>query len=167
MKKVLALCIGILIVSNVIWGWLYADKNKGVQAVHLYVLDGSGNMWDVQDYKILVFQDRILRGDAKLIYKGNPDDVDEMEQYSYRFKERVGDTEESVFSVRAGSHGASLFTNVQRTGTITSDKEPDSDRSRYLSTTLTITWKDNHGTRHTETIDLELARELTLESETR
>lgn len=173
MKKILVICLGIIILSNGIWSYMYFNKlNKSDMntSVHLFTLDGSGKQWDVVGYKILISPHKILRGDAKLVFRGDPSEIDNSTYYSFQFKEIINNKEEVVYSTTASSYNGSvsLLSNLNSTGSITSpysDGELNKDKTSFESTTMTITWNDNDGEMHTETIGLDVIDEITVEDE--
>lgn len=77
-EKIIFLLSAIFIISNVVWGFMYfkridAPSNISVQ---VYDLRGTGELWDITDYKIIVSPNKVLRGHGKLTYKGDPKNVE-------------------------------------------------------------------------------------------
>ncbi|MGG3280026.1 hypothetical protein [Paenibacillus solani] len=170
MKKIIVICLGIIILSNGIWSYMYFNKLNVNTDVHLFTLDGSGKQWDVVGYKILISPHKILRGDAKLIFRGDPSEIDNSTYYSLQFKERINNKDEVVYTTAGSSNNGSvsLLSNLNSTGAISSsysDGEVNKDKTSFESTTMTITWNDNDGEMHTETIDLEVIDEIKLDDE--
>lgn len=170
MKKIIVICLGVIILSNGIWSYMYFNKLNMNTDVHLFTMDGTGKQWDVVGYKILISPQKILRGNAKLIFKGDSTQIDKSTYYSFQFKERINNKEEVVYSTVASSYNGSvsLLSNLNSTGAITSSYsygELNKDRTTYESSTLTITWNDNDGEMHSETIDLDVIDEITLDDE--
>lgn len=171
MKKNIVICLGIIILSNGIWSYMYFNKlNKSDinTDVHLFTLDGVGEQWDVEGYKILISPQKILRGNAKLVFKGDPSEIDKSTYYSFQFKEGINNMDEVVYSTVSSSYNGSvsILSNINSTGAITSSYsygELNKDRTTFESSTMTITWNDNEGEIHTETIDLDVVNEITLE----
>jgi len=170
MRKIIVICLGMIILSNGIWSYMYFNKLNVNTDVHLFTLDGSGKQWDVVGYKILISPHKILRGDAKLVFKGDPSEIDNSTYYSLHFKERINNKDEVVYSTAGSSNNGSvsILGDLTRTGSITSpysDGEINKDKTTYESTTMTITWNDNDGEMHTETIDLDVNNEIILDDE--
>ncbi|OMD67358.1 hypothetical protein BSK48_19860 [Paenibacillus odorifer] len=63
MKKLILVLVAVVIISNAIWSYLYFNKevetnlNTGVQ---VYTLKGTGDTWDVLDYKIIIRMKQFL-----------------------------------------------------------------------------------------------------------
>ncbi|KOP67377.1 hypothetical protein AMS62_20615 [Bacillus sp. FJAT-18019] len=173
MKKIIVICLGIIILSNGIWSYMYFNKqNKSDMntEVHLFTLDGSGKQWDVVGYKILISPHKILRGHAKLVFRGDPSEIDKSTYYSLQFKERINNEDEVVYTTAGSSNNGSvsILGDLTGTGAIASpysDGEIIKDKTSFESTTMTITWNDNDGEIHTETIDLDVVNEITLDDE--
>lgn len=59
----------------------------------------------------------------------------------------------------------SILNNINDIGSMTSVysyDELEKDRQNYASSTLTITWNDNEGKLHSETVDLDIDNEIFL-----
>lgn len=173
MKKIIFLLLGILIVSNVIWSYLYIKNIEKVSkaVVQYYNLNGTGEMWGITDYKIIVSPSKILRGHGKLAYKGDPKNIENSTYYKYEIKEiNPYGNHETVYVNEASSKDGpvAILINLNDRGSITGDYTYDElkkDKQNYESTTLTITWNDNNGELHSETINLDIDSEITINDE--
>ncbi|GGA40523.1 hypothetical protein [Paenibacillus physcomitrellae] len=173
MKRLVFILLGVILITNIIWGIVYNEKNSksSKSVVHVYTLNGKGELWDISDYKIIVTEDKILRGNGKLTYKGAPKNIENSTYYKYDFKE-MNSTEkyETVYTHEASSSGGpvAILENLDNdTGSITGDysyNELLKDKQNYESTTLTITWNDNNKELHTETIDLDIDSEIAIDN---
>jgi hypothetical protein len=169
-RLILVLVVGVIIISNAIWGYLYFNKevettsNAGVQ---VYTLNGTGEIWDVIEYKIIISPSKILRGYGKLVYKGDPNDLENSTYYKYEVNEiNTNNNAETVLVGEARStNGPVSILNNTDIGSITSSYsygELSKGRQTYESTTFTITWNDNEGNIHSETINLDIDSEISL-----
>lgn len=92
MKKLILVLVAVVIISNAIWSYLYFNKefetnlNTGVQ---VYTLKGTGDTWDVLDYKIIISSSKILRGHGKLVFKGDPSSLVNSSYYKYEVNEKT------------------------------------------------------------------------------
>jgi len=167
MKKIIFLLIAALIISNVIWGYLYFKVDH--PAVHVYNLKGTGEMWDITDYKIIVTPSNILRGHGKLAYKGDPKNFEKITYYQMKFEElNLDGNYDIVYMTEASSKEGTVAipANLNDIGSITREysyNEPKKDIHNYNSTTLTITWNDNDGKLHSESIRLSIENEINLD----
>ena len=171
MKKIIFLLSAIFIISNVVWGFMYfkridAPSNISVQ---VYDLRGTGELWDITDYKIIVSPNKILRGHGKLAYKGDPKNVENSTYYKFEFKEinPYGKYETVLVNEASSDAGpVSLLDNLNNIGSITSEysyDELNKNKQNFESTTLTITWNDNEGEFYSETVDLFIESTTTLD----
>lgn len=171
MKKTVFLLAGIIVISNLLWLYLFLDRDAEVAVnsdVSLYSLHGTGEAWDVHDYKIIITADKILRGHASLSYKGDPSGLSQSTFFEYKFYENSSQGEKEVVYANEfhSNNGAlSILDNVKDIGSLTgpySYSELEKDRTNYENTALEITWEDNEGRRHTETISLEIDKETNI-----
>lgn len=172
MKKLVLLLTGIIVISNAIWSCVYfSDKgitSKSSTDVQIYMLNGTGNLWDVNDYSIVISDSEIFRGSGTLVYKGEPQNLENSTYYKYEFKElSTNNINETVYVFEAVSENGrvSILQNLN-IGSITggySYDELKKNNQNYESTTVTITWNDNEGQMHTETVNLDIDREITLD----
>ncbi|MCM3337896.1 hypothetical protein M3650_04420 [Paenibacillus sp. MER TA 81-3] len=169
MKKIILLLLGIIIISNVIWSYLYFKDIKPLNTgVQVYNLNGMGEIWDVKNYKIIVSPSKILRGHGKLVYKGDPKNIENSTYYKYEIKEiNSGGNYETVYVNEASSKDGpvAILNNLNDIGSVTGEYSYDElkkDKQNYKNTTLTITWNDSEGELHSETVALDLDSEITL-----
>ncbi|AJS60685.1 hypothetical protein [Paenibacillus sp. IHBB 10380] len=172
MKRLIFILITILMLSNAVWSYLYFNKNSDETAanhtVRLYVLNGTGEKWDVKNYKIIISSDKILRGHAELVYKGSSKEIENSTYFNYTFYESGHDNQkEAVYAKDARSFGGpiSILDNNKDVGSITGEYsygETKKDRNNYESTTLEISWKDNEGEDHLEMIELDIDSEIVM-----
>lgn len=174
MKKTVLLLSSIIVITNVLWLYLYWDKDAEVAVnsdVSLYSLHGTGEIWDVHDYKIIITPNKILRGHASLSYKGDPAELSQSTFFEYKFYENNHRGEkEVVYANESHSYNGplSILDNIKDIGSLTGEYsygELEKDRANYESTSLEITWQDNEGRQHTETIELELDNEIKIRAE--
>ncbi|RRJ61734.1 hypothetical protein EHV15_01145 [Paenibacillus oralis] len=106
MKKIIFLLSAIFIISNVVWGFMYfkrIDPPSNI-VVQVYNLNGTGEVWDITDYKIIVSPNKILRGHGKLAYKGDPKNVENSTYYKFEIKKiNPYGKDETVFVNEASS----------------------------------------------------------------
>ncbi|RUT43277.1 hypothetical protein EJP82_20910 [Paenibacillus anaericanus] len=173
MKKIVLLLTGIIIISNAIWSYVYFKEinkasNSGIQ---VYNLNGTGEIWDVINYKIIVSPTKIQRGNGRLVYKGDSKNIENSTYYKYEIKEiNIDDKYGTVFVNEASSKGGpvSILSNLNDTGSIIGEFSYDElkkDKQNYESTTITITWNDNEGRLHSETVNLDIDSEIVLNDE--
>ncbi|GAA0134027.1 hypothetical protein YSY43_08670 [Paenibacillus sp. YSY-4.3] len=170
MKRTVWLLVGIIVVSNCLWLYLFMNEDKPAVTANsnasLYLLHGTGEMWDVNDYKIMIAGDKILRGHASLNYKGDPEQLRQSTFFEYKIYEVNSRGEKEVVyanEFRSNNAEVSILDNVQDIGSLTgaySYEELEKDKSNYETTSLELTWQDNEGKLHTEIIDLEIDREI-------
>lgn len=168
MKRLIVLLIGIIVISNAIWSYVFlrdANANKPSDAtIQVYNLSGKGEIWDVVNYQIIVSPSHIHRGHGGLVFKGDPQHIENSTYYGYEIKEINSSGQyQTVYSNIARSTGGplSILANLD-IGSITGEyayEELKKDRQNYDSSTVTITWNDNKGELHSETINLDIASE--------
>lgn len=181
MRKTFVGLLSVIIASNVIWGWLYFNKvddqtnhvssNTASTAVRVYELNGTGNMWDVSNYKIIVTPNQIQRGHASITFKGDPRSIADSNYYKLDVQEKDPDGNYGkVISHVATSHDGTITIlnndNLKNIGYVTSDYAYDElkkDRQHYASTSLRVTWNDNEGKLHSEDIHLTIENEITID----
>ncbi|WP_055108569.1 hypothetical protein [Paenibacillus ihumii] len=170
MKKTVWLLAVIMIITNALWLYLYLDREQtSVEAssgASLYLLHGTGEAWDIRDYKIMITGDRILRGHASLKFKGDPGELSRSTFFEYKFYENNSRGEKEVVyanEFHSNNGEVSILDNVKDIGSLTgpySYGELEKDRSNYESTSLELTWQDHEGNRQTEMIELEIDQEI-------
>ncbi|WP_338543372.1 hypothetical protein [Paenibacillus tundrae] len=181
MKRTIIGLFSVIIASNVVWGWLYLNKvneqpnhsssNIANKAVQMYELNGTGDMWDVSDYKIIITPNQIQRGHASLTFKGDPRSISDSNYYKLDIQEKDPEGNYSkMLSHVATSHDGPITIlnndNLKNIGYVTSDYAYDElkkDRQNYASTFLRVTWNDNDGKLHSEDIYLTIENEIMLE----
>lgn len=169
MKKLIVLLSSIIIISNAVWSYVFfMDVNKPSDTtIQVYNLNGDGEMWDMKNYQVIVTPSQILRGHGGLVFKGDPEDIENSTYYGYEFKEmNSSGNYETVYSNIASSQNApiSILMNLN-IGSITGEysyEELNKDKQNYENTTVTITWSDNKGELYSETINLDITSEVTL-----
>jgi len=171
MKKIICFLLVVFIMTNVIWGWMYfknLDKPKNT-VVRVYDFSGGGEKWDIADYKIIITPTKILRGHGKLAYKGDYKNIENSTYYKFEMKEKniYGNYETVYVSEAISKNGpVAILENLEDIGSITSEYsnfEVNKGRQNYESTTITITWNDNEGELHSETINLSINNEITID----
>ncbi|PZD97304.1 hypothetical protein DNH61_02830 [Paenibacillus sambharensis] len=174
MRKLLAVLAGTLVLSNVIWAYLYLSqtppdpKVSDEAEVKLYTLSGSGHRWDITGYKILISPDKIMRGEGKLTYKGEPGELRDSSYFEMTFRESTpAGGMEAVFSneYRSDNGPVSILPNAERMGRIAgpySDGEADKTKADYENTVLEVIWEDEQGQIQTEFVELNIDDEVIL-----
>ncbi|WP_010275696.1 hypothetical protein [Paenibacillus senegalensis] len=172
MRKIIYLLAGIIVISNVIWGSVFLTRNssqaESIKDVQIYTLKGTGRLWEAADYKVIISPAKIMRGHGSLAYKGDPKEIENSTYYKIEIQElNPNGHYESVYVNEASSHGGpiNILSNLNDIGSITgdyADNERLKDRHNYGSSVLTITWNDNDGELHSETINLNMAAEIIL-----
>ena|GEM_PF-1142560 len=175
MNRRIVLLTAILVVSNIVWALLFynsqSDRKHAPDEHHpfqIYFLDGRGVTWDITDYKIIIAHDHILRGEATLVYKGNPEEIEDSSYFEYTFYEMDSDgTAQAVYVNETIAIGGtvSILHNLD-TGSQTSSylyDELAKDKQTYESTYAEIRWKDSGGKLHTETVQLDIRDEIMME----
>lgn len=170
MKRVILALVGIILISNSIWGYLYFNKEDDTASnanVQVYTLNGTGATWDVKDYKIIISPSKIFRGHGKLIYKGDSNDLTNSTYFKYDINERnFNNNVATVLGSEASSLDGPL--SILKNTTIGSITNPYSygelskDRQTYENSTVTITWNDNEGINYSEIIHLDIDSEISL-----
>ncbi|WHX50989.1 hypothetical protein QNH46_10260 [Paenibacillus woosongensis] len=170
MKRTVWLLVGIIVITNVLWLYLFRNAEQPAVTANsgasLYLLHGTGEAWDVTDYKIMIAADKILRGHASLNYKGDPEQLSQSTFFGYKIYEVSSQGEKEVVyanEFHSNNGAVSVLDNVRDIGSLTgaySYGELEKDKSNYESTSLELTWEDNKGERHTEIIELEIDQEI-------
>lgn len=137
------------------------------EAVKMYVLKGSGDLWNIQDYTILIGAGQIMRGKAKLSYMGDSEDLQNIRHFDVSFYEQLDtDSRESVYGWSAEAIGvasaslSSIEDNVKEMGTNTGSYSYDElkkNADTYESTSAVITWEDLKGQSYSDTVELSIA----------
>lgn len=170
MRRIIIVLTGVFLLSNAIWGFMYFKKAKEPlnTNVQIYSLNGEGENWDVINYKIIVSPTSILRGHGSLVYKGEPQNIENSSYYMFEAQEKNKDNIYQTVYVKeviSNSDSASILDNINDIGSMTSEysyDELEKDRQNYASSTLTITWNDNEGKLHSETVNLDIDNEIFL-----
>ncbi|MNE56168.1 hypothetical protein D3C76_18330 [compost metagenome] len=173
MKKILLL-IAIIVITNAAWIYFYSNaSNKpstesSNSAIQIFDLNGTGEMWDMENYKIIVTPSQVVRGYGKIVYKDDPKNLENSTYYKFEFKEvSPSGSYDSVYSNEALSKGGplSILDNLNEIGSISNENSYDElkkDKQNYESTILIVTWNDNEGELHSETVQLEITDEIAL-----
>ncbi|MFD1135884.1 hypothetical protein [Paenibacillus urinalis] len=135
------------------------------EPVKMYVLHGSGDLWDIQDYTILIGAGQIMRGKAKLSYMGDSEDLQNIRHFDVSFYEQLDtDSRESVYGWSANAIGeaslSSIEDNVKELGSNTgiySYDELKKNADTYELTSAVITWEDLEGHSYSDTVELSIA----------
>ena len=143
-----------------------------VEKTELYLMNGVGERWEVQDYTILISNGKIIRGNAELTYKGDPNDLAQTRNFEISFYEmKEGQEREGVFSeeyhlVSSSStvndpldildNAKNLGTNIQEY----SYDELNKDETTYESTFAEIIWNDETGRTNKEVVDLSIRKQV-------
>lgn len=172
MKKVVVILLGVLIISNVVWSYVFfSNANEPSDtSIQVYNLNGDGDLWGMTNYQVIVSPSKILRGNGTLVFKGDPKTIENSTYYGYDFKEMNSSGEhEVVYSNIASSQGVSLsILKNLNIGSIIGEyayAELEKDKHNYENTMVTITWNDNEGQLYSETINLDITSEVILNEE--
>lgn len=171
MKKTLLILISLLVCINSIWCYLFIHKDAIADTSHnkvrLYILNGTGVKWDVENYKILLSSEDILRGHAELVYKGEPSELADSTAFTCTFYERNDKNEKvAVYSNSFRSIGGpvSILNNVKDVGSISGAFIGDTQKTKdeFENTTIEISWNDGSGNSYMEMINLNISSEIEL-----
>ena len=172
MKTKLTLIL-ILIVSNIFWSYFYftAETPSHNNKVQIYNLEGNGESWKIKNYKIIVTPDKILRGNAELIYMGSPENIKESNYFDITFYEENHLKEQvAVYSRTSNSTSGSIsiLDNLKDVGSITGPFSYDETLrtvDNYENSYVVINWNDNYRKSHTEKIDLNIIEEIVIKDD--
>ena len=173
MKRVIQALILLILATNALWAYFYVTKSNEQPAeeafgVKLYRMQGSGSLWDINNYQVVLTPHQIQRGNGSLTYKGDPQEIEDSTYYELVFEEKNRNGEYiPVYSSRASSKGGpvGILNNLDQIGSITGDydhHELTLNPSHIESTRLTINWADSKGEVHTETIQLSIDNQFTM-----
>lgn len=143
-----------------------------LEKTELYLMNGVGERWEVQDYMILISNGQILRGNAELTYTGDPSDLAQTRNFEISFYEmNEGQEREGVFSMeyhlvsssRTVDNPLNIIENAKNLGTNVHEysyDELNKDEGTYESTFAEIIWDDEMGKIHKEVVDLSIRRQV-------
>ncbi|WP_160032118.1 hypothetical protein [Paenibacillus sp. An7] len=143
-----------------------------IEKTELYLMNGVGERWEVQDYMILISNGQILRGNAELTYTGDPSDLAQTRNFEISFYEiNEGQEKEGVFSreyhlvsnSRTVDNPLNILENAKNLGTNIHEYSYDElkkDETAYESTFAEIIWDDESGKIHKEVVDLSIRRQV-------
>lgn len=143
-----------------------------VEKTELYLMNGVGERWEVQDYTILISNGQIIRGNAELTYKGDPNDLAQTRNFEISFYEmKAGQEREGVFSREyhlisssTVDHPLTILDNVKNNlGTNIQEysyNELNKDETTYESTFAEIIWDDETGRTNKEVVDLSIHKQV-------
>jgi len=139
-------------------------KEKNQDYLEVFVLNGEGTYWRVNDYKVIRTNNELWRGSANLDYLGN--ELDGFYTFSYQFVEV---NNEQPISVLVGSYGGesiiSKFSSISKLGSLSgplSSREKKLGRDELESSYVELTWIDHHGTELSDTIELNVTDHIKL-----
>ncbi|MBP1930100.1 hypothetical protein [Ammoniphilus resinae] len=169
--KTKTILIILLILSNVVWGSFYfVEKGaKESKQISIYSLNGSGEKWEVKNYKIVVTPSIIVRGTAELTFKGDPEEVEESDFYEVKVYERNHRNENVVVLGKSASSSGgyvNLLENVKDIGSISGPYSYDETlrtKDDYEASILEINWNDGKGNTFQEQINLDIVNEITID----
>lgn len=143
-----------------------------VEKTELYLMNGAGERWAVQDYMILISNGQILRGNAELTYTGDPSDLAQTRNFEISFYEiNEGQEKEGVFSreyhlvssSKTVDNPLNILENAKNLGTNIHEYSYDElkkDETTYESTFAEIIWDDESGKNNKEVVDLSIRRQI-------
>ncbi|GIP43023.1 hypothetical protein J45TS6_14820 [Paenibacillus sp. J45TS6] len=82
---------------------LTSAQSIPLEKTELYLMNGVGERWEVQDYMILISNGQILRGNAELTYTGDPSDLAQTRNFEISFYEMNEGQERGSFFARVSS----------------------------------------------------------------
>ncbi|MCM3127508.1 hypothetical protein ACFQ3J_12745 [Paenibacillus provencensis] len=140
--------------------------------VKMYILRGSGDLWDVKDYTILIGAGQIMRGKAQLSYMGDSEDLQKIRHFDVSFYEQLDTgSRENVFGWsakavdEASMESIDIEDNVKQLGTNTGSYAYDElkkNADTYESTAVLITWEDIEGRSYSDTVELSISHSAEL-----
>lgn len=142
--------------------WHSGRQEASALTTNLYLMDGEGENWTVVNYKVVIDQERIKRGEARLRYIGSMA-IDQSEYFGIE----VIEDHETVYNTIHTSQGGpvSIYENLGNFGSITSPFGADDikpERTSLENTIIQITWKDNQGEIHSERIPMSITDEIAI-----
>jgi outer membrane murein-binding lipoprotein Lpp len=156
MKKLILLS---LVMLSILLSGCYSEKKIEVQKISTfsYQLEGKGDKWLVDNYKVIKTTNKIKRTSARLVYRGNNKEIDQSTFFSFQ----IFEDNKVVYSNIQSSQGGpvSILTNIDDLGAIENEiTEFDKkiSRSNIENTKIKLTWKDNKGKTNVETINLSI-----------
>ncbi len=150
---------------------LTATQLESKDKTQLYLLDGAGEKWNVQDYTILIGEGQIMRGKAELTFKGDPSELEKTRHFEVVFYEQTADGEkQGVFSTEyhvmsTAQTPLNIITNVKELGFFSQEYSYDElkkDVTTYESTFAEVKWDDETGKAHEEVIELNIRKQAEL-----
>jgi hypothetical protein len=167
MKRTIVILAGLLLLSNIFWSAVYFGNKKKLEddmSVVLYTLNGSGQLWDVKNHNIVITPDSIIRGHSELIFKGDPEQIEDSKYFSYTFIETNHKNEQGVVltsETQSNDGPISILSNLN-VGSISDSYSYDETRkskSNYESTVVEILWNDKSGETKRELVELNITSE--------
>lgn len=160
----------VLAVSNIVtFGTLWSNARSETKPAgpiadrptELFTLEGTGTAWRVEHYNVIRTKDSIWRGNAKLVYLGDPSEIESSNSFSYSVYERSGSKEDVVL---AGSHTAmngpiNLLDNLDNLGSVESPltaAEQEMAQLELSGSYMLVEWTDSQGRSKAERIPLEV-----------
>ncbi|KPV56434.1 hypothetical protein QJ48_27585 [Paenibacillus sp. A3] len=166
MKKYLSQSVLIaLVITNVITLFMYFNKdvqNGYAQAQSTFkvsFLSGRGEHWELDNYVIVKTNTSIRRGNGKLTYLGNLNEIKDSNYFKYSFYEKRGEKNEKLVLEElktSNSGNINLLENL-KIGSIEGPIEETDKNQEPVSYYLKIEWVDNEGISKKEEIPLELS----------
>ncbi|MDR0267340.1 hypothetical protein [Paenibacillus sp.] len=150
--------LGLLLQNN---GKLPGNGNRW----EAFTLNGKGQKWQVNDYKVIRTSFSIFHGKGSLTYLGNPQDIKDSTYFDYTYF-KLHDGEPWVInSNSASSPNASvdILANIKHLGSIEgapSPWEPEDTAQGLLGSYMEVNWKDNQGQLHTEQVPMSVTEEF-------
>ncbi|WP_454190152.1 hypothetical protein [Paenibacillus sp. Marseille-Q7038] len=147
------------------------------EKMELYLMNGVGERWEVQDYMILISNGQILRGNAELTYTGDPNDLAQTRNFEISFYEiNEGGERKGVFSEEYHLDSSdsivnaplNILDNAKNLGTSIQEysyDEVNKDEITYESTFAEMIWDDETGRTNKEVVDLTIRKQVKVDND--
>ncbi|MCJ8013269.1 hypothetical protein MUG84_16175 [Paenibacillus sp. KQZ6P-2] len=170
-RKWCIVLVAVLLVTNgVTLGLLIQSSHsndkllESGKAWEAFTLNGMGQNWQVNDYKMIRTASSIYRGNGSLTYLGDPQNIEKSTYFSYTFYEKQAGKPRPVLSHTESSVNGpvAILENVKHLGSIQgapSDWELEETSQDLGNSYVEIKWKDNLSKLHMENIPLSVTEE--------
>lgn len=166
-RKWLLYIIIILLCSNLITIYFLwnsrpvVESQKDTNNFVLYELEGKGDNWQVNDYKVLKTTTKIKRSLARLVYLGESNQLDQSTYFTFQVIEENKVVYSNEYTSEGGS--ISILLNIDDLGSIESELtkfDMNISRENIENTEIKLIWEDNNGKINEETIKLSIIDEV-------
>ena len=166
-RALVVLVASSLITLGILWSKTIPDPETAqapsTDHTELYTLEGNGAVWRVEDYTVIRTKDSIWRGNAKLVYLGDSNEIRHSDYLSYTVYETLGSENEAV-PVLSGSQTAvggaiNLLQNLEDLGSVESPitaAERNMIKFQPSGVYVVVEWRNSHGQSIRDRIPLEV-----------